>query len=120
MEHTVNQTIFHLANQADAQALSISGSYHTASLGTEGFIHCCTAEQLPGVIQRYYTDAQEVVLLEIDATQLNPELVYENTVGGEELFPHVYGEINKQAVQSEKIMDRARIVEIANSGKFQG
>lgn len=114
----MNHTIFHLANKDDAQALSTTGSYRTDSLDTEGFIHCCSAEQLPGVIQRYYADAQEVVVLGIDATQLGTELVYENTVGGEELFPHIYAEIDKQAVRSEVLLNRSNITEIATSGQF--
>jgi len=36
--------------------------------------------------------------MHIDTELLTPELVYENTVGGDELFPHVYGEINMDAV----------------------
>lgn len=111
----MNKTIFHLTDLADAQALSTRGSYHAASLDTEGFIHCCTAEQLRGVIQRYYADAQELVVLGIDAALLSSAVVYENTVGGDELFPHIYGEINKHAVQSQEVMDRSRIVEITSS-----
>lgn len=114
----MNQTIFHLANKADAQKLTTTESYHTASLDTEGFIHCCTADQLAGVIQRYYADAEELIVFSIDVAQLNAELVFENTMGGEELFPHVYGEINKQAVLSEELMDKTRIADIATTGRF--
>jgi len=116
----VNEPIFHLATASDARAFTERGSYHTASLDTEGFIHCCTAPQLAGVIQRYYADAQEAVVLGIDSTKLSAELIYENTMGGDELFPHVYGEINQEAVQGKEIMNRERIVEIATSGEFSG
>ena len=116
----MNQAIYHLANSADAARLAESGHYHTASLTTEGFIHCCTAEQMAGVIQRYYAEAQELVVLEINDQELNAELVFENTVGGEELFPHVYGEINQSAVRGTEVMARERIVSIATSGTFLG
>jgi len=36
--------------------------------------------------------------MRIDSGLLQAKLVFENTVGGDELFPHVYGEINMQAV----------------------
>lgn len=116
----MNQPIFHLATAADAQALTSNGTYHTASLDTEGFIHCCTATQLSGVIQRYYADAQEAVILSIDSTLLSAELVFENTVGGDELFPHIYGEINQQAIQGIETMNRQRLIDIATSGTFSG
>lgn len=116
----MEQPIFHLATVADAQAFAQSGSYHTASLDTEGFIHCCTATQLAGVIQRYYADAQEIVVLGIDSAKLTAELIFENTMGGDELFPHVYGEINQEAVDGKQVMNRERIAEIARTGEFSG
>jgi len=114
----VNPPIFHLASVADAQLLKEHTNYHTASLDTEGFIHCCTEEQLPGVIQRYYSDAVELVILHIDTERLEASLVFENTVGGTELFPHIYGEINPQAVLSKDALDREDIVQIATSGDY--
>ena len=113
----MHKTIYHLANAVDAQRLADRGSYHTTSLDTEGFIHCCTEEQLGGVIQRYYADAHELVLLSIDAAALEADLVFENTVGGDELFPHVYGEISQQAVQSKQVLDRQRILELAGGNE---
>ncbi len=111
----MNQLIFHLASATDAQNLAKKGVYRTASLDSEGFIHCCTAEQLPGVVQRYYAEAQELTVLTIDPDALEARLVFENTVGGEELFPHVYGEINQQAVRSDEVIGRQRILELAGS-----
>ena len=53
---------------------------------------------MQGVIERYYSDVTGLLLMHIDTELLTTELVYENTVGGDELFPHVYGEINMDAV----------------------
>lgn len=114
----MTQPIFHLANPADAQRFSETGTYAAASLDTEGFIHCCSAEQLAGVIQRYYADADELVVLGIDASELTANLIYENTVGGEELFPHVYGEINRQAVHAKERMSKVRIKQIVAEGVY--
>jgi len=90
----LNNPIYHLASPDDSEKLEQTGSYSAPSLDTEGFIHCCTGDQLPGVIQRYYTDATKLVLFHINTKLLTAELVYENTVGGMEAFPHIYGEIN--------------------------
>lgn len=115
----MNKPIYHLASLEDSDKLQKTGSYHTASLETEGFIHCCTGDQLPGVIQRYYTDATKLVLLHINAELLCGTLVYENTVGGTETFPHVYGEINANAVFKTMIVDRSGLARIASSEGFQ-
>jgi len=73
-------------------------TYRCESIDSEGFVHCCKLEQLQGVLERYYSGVEGLMLLHIDPELLQPELVYENTVGGEELFPHVYGAINMDAV----------------------
>lgn len=90
--------IFHVAQASDIELASQSGSYSCESIKAEGFIHCCKPEQLQGVLERYYSGVKGLLLMHIDSDLLQPELVYENTVGGEELFPHVYGVINMDAV----------------------
>ena len=90
--------LFHIAQSQDIDAAALAGAYHSRSIVSEGFIHCCKPEQLQGVIERYYSDVTGLLLMHIDTELLTTELVYENTVGGDELFPHVYGEINMDAV----------------------
>lgn len=85
--------IYHIAHNADVVRLMNGENYRCASLESEGFIHCCSQRQLPGVTARYYADVDDVHLLIIDVDKLTPALVLENTVGGDELFPHVYGPI---------------------------
>ncbi len=115
----MSQAIYHLATFEDAEKLAQSGSYTAASLATEGFIHCCTAGQLPGVLQRYYADAQRLVVLHINSDQLESRLVMENTVGGSEDFPHVYGPINASAITRQTEIDAERIREIAASPSYE-
>jgi len=90
--------IFHIARSKDVDNAAQTGKYQCESIEAEGFVHCCKPDQLQGVIERYYSGATGLLLLHIDSDNLIPELVYENTVGGDELFPHVYGEINMDAV----------------------
>jgi uncharacterized protein (DUF952 family) len=89
--------ICHVTDQV-AIDQAAGGVYQCASLQTEGFIHCCTENQLAGVLQRYYQGVTGLKLLTINPALLSAGLVYENTVGGEEKFPHVYGPINMSAV----------------------
>ena len=73
--------------------------YKADSLESEGFIHCSTIAQLVGTANLIFKGHTDLVLLLIDTTKVAPEIKYENTVGGEELFPHVYGALNIDAVQ---------------------
>ena len=62
----------------------------------EGFIHCCSEAQLHGVLERYFSGHQALILLHIDETKLIVPLRYEAATNGE-MFPHIYGVINKDA-----------------------
>lgn len=81
--------------------------YETDSLASEGFIHCSFAEQIDGVLQRYYKNAAKVLILSIETEKLMSELVNESSTGGE-IYPHIYGEINRDAIVEieEKEMGR--------------
>ena len=68
------------------------------ALDEVGFVHCAFTHQVEGVVTRYYADRTDVVVLTIDASRLRSELRIENTSGGTELFPHVYGPLDPDAV----------------------
>jgi uncharacterized protein (DUF952 family) len=95
---TKKPCIFHIAKSIDIDTENGNAEYQCDSLTTEGFIHCCDKHQLAGVVSRYYQDIDDVVLLVLDVEELEPALIHENTVGGSELFPHVYGAINRSAI----------------------
>ena len=97
---TVDATIFHIAANADITKYHEHGVYQCASLKSEGFIHCCDKHQLAGVVQRYYLNVDNVQLMLLDPDKLDSPLIRENTVGGSEHFPHVYGPIKKDAVKA--------------------
>ena len=63
----------------------------------EGFIHCSTKEQIAEVLKRYYANQKELMLLHINPVLLIAELKYEIATQGD-LFPHVYGAINRDAI----------------------
>jgi uncharacterized protein (DUF952 family) len=97
--------IYHLTSRQvwrDAQA---RGDYRAESL-EEGFIHCSTRTQVLPVAEKYYDGQQDILLLEVDPSLLSSELRWEPPSGGApppgvsegELFPHVYGPINLDAI----------------------
>lgn len=93
----MSKRIFHIVTPERWEDLSTKDSYIADSLSTEGFIHCSFENQLDGVIKRYYSDRNELFILEIDPELLTSELVEEPSTNGE-IYPHIYGEINKNSV----------------------
>jgi len=71
--------------------------YEHESLRTEGFIHCSYGGQLDAVLERYYSQAKRVLILHIDPELLTSNLVEEASTGGE-IYPHIYGRINRGAI----------------------
>ena len=89
--------LFHVATAADWAARS-ADHYRPAGLATDGFVHCCDQGQLPGVVHRYYRGRDDLVLLTVDPGGLTRDVVWEDTSGRGERFPHVYGPIDLVAV----------------------
>jgi uncharacterized protein (DUF952 family) len=73
------------------------GLYRAESLDTEGFIHCSFAEQLDSVIERYYSSADKIMVLEIETDRLMSRVVNEPSTN-REIYPHIYGPINREAI----------------------
>lgn len=90
--------IYHIASESAWQAAERQGSYRADSLDSEGFIHCSTRDQLVEVANRLYRDRRDLVLLCIDDGRVDAEIRYENLEGGRQPYPHVYGEIDLDAI----------------------
>jgi uncharacterized protein (DUF952 family) len=71
--------------------------YEAESFKSEGFIHCSFREQVETVLQRYYKGVEKILLLEIEPQKLTSKLVEEPSTGGE-IYPHIYGKINRGAI----------------------
>ena len=95
--------IHHLALSPEWHA-ALSGDrlYRRSSidrtLEQEGFVHCSFPDQVQRTADKYYRDRADVVLLTIEPALIDAEIRHENTSGGTELFPHVYGPIPVDAV----------------------
>lgn len=71
--------------------------YEADSLHSEGFIHCSFESQLDSVIERYYSDQERVIVIEIDTDLLMSRTINETSTG-REIYPHIYGPINRKAI----------------------
>jgi uncharacterized protein (DUF952 family) len=71
----------------------------------DGFLHFSTAEQLPGTLARYYADADDLILVAVDAESLGPALKFEPSRDGM-LFPHLYGPLTYDTVKWVQFLKR--------------
>jgi uncharacterized protein (DUF952 family) len=98
--------IYHLTSRQAWTEARNGSDYRAESLTSEGFIHCSTEMQVLPVAEKYYKGQSDMVLLKIDPALLSSELRWEPPSGGApppgvpegDLFPHIYGPINVDAV----------------------
>jgi uncharacterized protein (DUF952 family) len=112
MEH-----IYHLAPAARWHAWPSDQSYLPAEYAADGFIHCTAGDALMiAVANRFYrATTGEYVLLVIDPARLAAALKWERSSDDlAALFPHIYGPIDRAAVQE------VRAVRRATDGEFLG
>ena len=95
-------TVFHIAHRDDWNAAA--PEYRIKSLQTDGFIHCSDARQVIPVVNRFYKGQEGLVLLAIDTSMLQANLRYDEVLGEEERFPHLYGALNRDAVIAERAL----------------
>ncbi len=91
--------MYHIAEVDAWQEAQQKGEYLPAGFSAEGFIHCSFSWQVIPVANRFYHGRTGLILLEIDPALLKAEVRLENLEGGAELFPHIYGALNLEAVR---------------------
>ena len=89
--------IYHIVLPPVWEKFKDKPSYEADSLTAEGFIHCSYPNQLDAVLKRYYEDAGTVLVLSIETEKLTSELVEEPSTNNE-IYPHIYGPINIDAI----------------------
>ena len=90
--------IYHVTKKDDWDKALQQGFYEAESLPTEGFIHTSTLTQVAGVLERYYKNQAGLILLHIDESKLTAPLKYELAPSVNEEFPHIFGQLNLEAV----------------------
>ncbi|BAY09926.1 DUF952 domain-containing protein [Calothrix sp. NIES-2098] len=91
------KNILHITQAEQWEQAKINGNYRADSLDTEGFIHCSELSQIVKVANSFFRNQKGLVLLFINADKIKAEIRYEEAEIGE-LFPHIYGELNIDAV----------------------
>ena len=92
------KVIYHLTTVEEWEDAQDKGSYQPPSFQREGFIHCCTEEQLESVRARHFQGQENLVQLVINPNDLLERLQYDRDEDLQQEFPHIYGPLNIQAV----------------------
>ena len=104
-----NHRIYHVARANDWARAPTNGQYAPESITQEGFIHASQADQLEQLKRSGLFGADtEWVVLTIDPLLISSEIKYEpaqHEGASAELFPHIYGPLNTDAVVEVKVLN---------------
>ena len=64
----------------------------------DGYIHASTFSQLENTRKKYFGGKSNLLVLTIDPLKVNPEIRFEDLQREGQLFPHIYGDLNLDAV----------------------
>jgi glutathione S-transferase len=102
---TGDPQLFHIALPEDLEAAERSGEYLVSTRGMTvaevGFVHLSYDHQYLGVLERFYADRPDAVVLVLDPDRLGAEVREEPGEPGGELFPHLYGPLPMGAVMAK-------------------
>lgn len=91
--------IFKICHHDEWKEAERAGCYDgTAKDKEDGFLHFSTADQLIGTLEKWYADADDLVLVAVDGDALGDTLKWEASRDGA-LFPHLYATLPLSAVK---------------------
>jgi uncharacterized protein (DUF952 family) len=90
--------ILHIANREQWEKANLEEVYRCDTLDSYGFIHCSTSIQIIKVANDLFRSQKELVLLCIETSKVQSKIIYECAESGE-LYPHIYGPLNNDAVK---------------------
>ncbi len=90
--------LFHICTDDEWRTAQRVGEIAPASLSAEGFVHCSYAEQVEGTLARHFAGVDGLLVVELDPSLIDAEVLVEDSYGSGTEFPHVYGPIPVTAV----------------------
>ena len=90
--------LLHLTTREEWDAAQAAGIYEPPSLAKDGFVHLSAPNQVLATAERHFAGVRGLVMLTIAAERLTAPLRYETVPERAEMFPHLYGPLNLDAV----------------------
>ncbi len=103
--------IFHLVPEKKWKSSRKNSRYEPQSVADEGFIPCSTGDQIQNTANRLFKGERRLLLLVINASLVEPDIKYEKDETTGEIYPHICGPLNPDAV-----VDRIRLIPEEDGG----
>ena len=88
--------VYKIADKALWESAEAAGVFTGAEIDVQdGYIHFSTAAQVAETARRHFLNRDDLLLIAIDGDKI--DLVWEPSRGGD-LFPHLYADLNMDAV----------------------
>lgn len=91
--------IYHITSTSAYQSAKDNGQYTHPTLQSEGFIHCSQINQVAATANRHFKGQTDLLVLEIDMSLVEPEIILESTNDRDEYYPHIYGPLNTDSIR---------------------
>lgn len=95
------EVIYKICSKAEWEVARENGVY-TGSLddARDGFIHFSAVDQVTGTLEKHFSDQKDLLLLKVVVDRLDPDALKWETSGNGIKFPHLYGDMDLNAVLS--------------------
>ena len=104
----MNDLIFHICRQDEWREFEKTTVYKGSSQDKkDGFIHLSSALQLNMTLGLYFAQEEQVVLLQIKASEIATDLTYEHSEKRGGKFAHLYGELSTKKISQSWHLDRS-------------
>ena len=91
--------IFKICHRLDWEAAERQGVYDGSPKDrADGFLHFSGMQQVQSTLQRYYAEADDLVLVAVETDDLGKALKFESARDGA-LFPHLYSKLPVSVVK---------------------
>jgi uncharacterized protein (DUF952 family) len=90
--------LYHVLTQDAWDSACQAGQYAPPELYRDGFLHCCTPDQLDFVLQRHFAGATGLLVLSFDTAKVSAMVEWVRSEPGQNAFPHLHGPIPCGAV----------------------
>jgi uncharacterized protein (DUF952 family) len=96
----MTELIYKIIRRAEWEQAIKAGAY-TGSIDDrrDGFLHFSAASQVRTTFDKHFSNETELLIVSVDAARLGSKVKWEVSRGGEK-FPHLYGVLALEAVQS--------------------
>jgi uncharacterized protein (DUF952 family) len=91
--------LLHVVRKDVWDAAVAAGEYAPAELQREGFLHCCTAEQLAFVLGRHFVGVTDLLIVSFETDRTPSEVRWVKSEPDQAPFPHLYGPIPMAAIR---------------------